>query len=77
MFEDWLLTRSVRTTHSLDVNKGIKRWNRLCFPHTEISTVPAISGTDILQRAEYVLLDPLSESDFRRSLKVEMKPSFD
>jgi len=24
----------MHTVHSLDVNKGIKRWNRLCLPHT-------------------------------------------
>jgi len=62
--------------HSLDVNKGIKRWNRLCLPHAEISTLSAISGADILQRSEYVSLDSLSESDFRRSLNVEMKSTF-
>lgn len=36
----------------------------------------AISGTDILQWSEYVSLDSLSESDFQRSLKEEMKPFY-
>lgn len=66
----------MHTAQFLDVNKEIKRENRLCLPHTEISTLSAISGVDILQRSEYVSLDSLSESDFRRSPKVKIKQSF-
>lgn len=76
MFGDWVLIQPVHTAHSLDVNKGIKRWNRLCLPHTEISTLSAISGADILQRPEYVSLDSLSESDFRGAPKVKMEQTF-